>query len=92
MNELLVITNNFQIFGVVDEITTFGEGFINSTYKVSLKNSKVEYVLQKINHSIFGRTRRRPAGRSGRTRAGPGSAGGRRSGAAGRPRRGPGCH
>jgi len=53
MNDLLVVTNQFQIAGIVSEIAPFGDGFINSTYKVSIENSVIEYVLQKINHSIF---------------------------------------
>jgi len=53
MNELQAITRNFQIGGVVNDITPFGGGFINSTYKVTLINVSEEYVLQKINHQIF---------------------------------------
>lgn len=53
MNELKTITGNFQIEGVVKDITPFGEGFINSTYKVTMINDSDEYILQKINHQIF---------------------------------------
>ena len=53
MNELKAITSNFQIVGVPNTITPFGEGMINSTYLVTLKDAKTEYVLQKINHNIF---------------------------------------
>jgi Ser/Thr protein kinase RdoA (MazF antagonist) len=51
--QLLPITNHFQLVGEVAEINSFGEGMINSTYRVSLKNTATEYVLQKINHHIF---------------------------------------
>jgi len=53
MKELISIAHFFQIAGVVNEIAPFGEGHINNTYRVSLKNSTDEYVLQKINHGIF---------------------------------------
>ena len=53
MNDLQAITKNFQIGGVVSNITPFGEGFINSTYLVTMKDATTKYVLQKINHSIF---------------------------------------
>lgn len=53
MIELIPIANRFLHYGEVSEITPFGEGHINSTYHVTLKNETPEYVLQKINHSIF---------------------------------------
>lgn len=53
MNQLLAITGNFQLDGEVKEIALFGEGMINSTYRVTLKESATQYVLQKINHAIF---------------------------------------
>ena len=53
MKEFLSITNNFQLVGTVNEISSFGEGMINSTYRVTLKDSATQYVLQKINHNIF---------------------------------------
>jgi serine/threonine protein kinase len=53
MNELQVITGNFQIRGIANDITPFGEGMINSTYQVTLKDKNTQYVLQKINHHIF---------------------------------------
>ena len=53
MTELLAITRNFQFAGDVTDITSFGEGMINSTYRVTLKDTKTQYVLQKINHHIF---------------------------------------
>lgn len=53
MNQLLAITGNFQLEGEVKEIALFGEGMINSTYRVVLKDTTTQYVLQKINHAIF---------------------------------------
>lgn len=53
MNQLLAVTNNFQLGGEVNDIALFGEGMINSTYRVTMKNSDTQYVLQKINHAIF---------------------------------------
>ncbi len=53
MKELIAIANCFIGNDEISEITPFGDGHINSTYRVSLKNIKKEYVLQKINHSIF---------------------------------------
>lgn len=53
MNQLLAITGNFQLEGEVKEIALFGEGMINSTYRVVLKDATTQYVLQKINHAIF---------------------------------------
>ena len=53
MNQLFSITRNFQFAGEVNDISLFGEGMINSTYRVTLKENKTQYILQKINHSIF---------------------------------------
>ena len=53
MNELFAITRNFQFAGDVTDIISFGEGMINSTYRVTLRDSKTQYILQKINHQIF---------------------------------------
>lgn len=53
MNDLKKIASHFQTNATIGEVTTFGEGMINSTYKVTTTDSTVEFVLQKINHSIF---------------------------------------
>jgi len=53
MENLKQIVNQFKIDGEVAEVNNFGEGMINNTYRVGLKNSKTEYVLQKVNHHIF---------------------------------------
>lgn len=53
MKELISIVNKFFQGAEVQEISAFGEGHINSTYRVTLRNGSNEYVLQKINHHIF---------------------------------------
>lgn len=53
MNELQKIASNFQLNATVGEITPFGEGMINATYRVKMTDTPVEYVMQKINHNIF---------------------------------------
>jgi hypothetical protein len=53
MNQLFKVTSNFHLLGDVSEIVPFGEGMINSTYRVMLKDASTQYILQKINHGIF---------------------------------------
>jgi len=53
MTELNNIVDSFDFNGSVKEIVPFGEGHINSTYKVTVEDDKTAYVLQKINHHIF---------------------------------------
>lgn len=53
MNQLKSITSHFKITGVTNNVTPLGEGMINSTYLVKMKNVATQYVLQKINHNIF---------------------------------------
>lgn len=53
MNQLILISEQFDLVGKVAEVLPLGEGMINTTYKVKLINNTTEYVLQKINHSIF---------------------------------------
>ena len=50
-NKVKQILKNFDIKGKVKEISPYGEGHINSTFKVVTDAEK--YVLQKINNSIF---------------------------------------
>jgi len=53
-NQLQSIINHFQIKGTVSNIIPLGDGLINDTYHVSTKeNNTPDYVLQRINHSIF---------------------------------------
>lgn len=51
--ELIEIIGEFEIHGTVRNVMKFGEGMINSTYRVSLNENSREYVLQQINHKIF---------------------------------------
>ncbi|MDO9152456.1 MAG: aminoglycoside phosphotransferase family protein [Paludibacter sp.] len=53
MKQLYKIIKEFKLIGTVNKIISFGEGMINSTYLVTLKDTTTQYVLQKINHNIF---------------------------------------
>lgn len=53
MEKLKSICKQFKIAGTLNEIKPFGEGLINSSYRVTLTDSPAEYVLQRINHYIF---------------------------------------
>lgn len=46
------IINQFEINGSISNIVAYGEGHINSTYKVDTDSGE-SYILQKINTSIF---------------------------------------
>lgn len=47
------IAKKFQIVGDVQSIVPYGEGHINDTYLVTLKNSPIQYILQRLNTKIF---------------------------------------
>ena len=47
------IIKKFQINGEVESIVPYGEGHINDTYLVTLKNCPTQYILQKLNTKIF---------------------------------------
>lgn len=52
--ELYNVVSKFNISGKVIDISTFGAGLINSTYKVETEsNSTSNYILQTINNDIF---------------------------------------
>lgn len=55
MDKLFEIFDKFDTSGNVVDITPFGEGHINSTFKVSVNDNgkSVIYILQKINTSLF---------------------------------------
>ena len=53
MENLKHIVNQFRTNGQVAEVTVFGEGMINNTYRVSLINNSTEYVLQKVKHILL---------------------------------------
>jgi len=53
-NELHKIIHHFQIHGTIATVIPLGDGLINDTYRVTTNESNVpDYVLQRINHSIF---------------------------------------
>ncbi len=47
------IINQFFIDPKIKEEQVFGNGHINSTYKLSIENDDCEYILQKINKQVF---------------------------------------
>lgn len=51
--EFKEILHNFFPDRQLKDVTPFGNGHINSTYKVVFKNEQQEYILQKINTSVF---------------------------------------
>ena len=54
MNDLKSIYSHFDTKGKVDSINPLGAGLINDTYKVTtVEDDAPDYVLQRINHSIF---------------------------------------
>lgn len=53
MNELRKIAAEFAIEGIISEIKPLGNGLINDTYKIETEGESPDYVLQRINHSIF---------------------------------------
>lgn len=54
MNNLLNCVSHFALEGSPETIKPLGNGLINDSYKVTTKESgKPDYVLQRINHTIF---------------------------------------
>jgi Ser/Thr protein kinase RdoA (MazF antagonist) len=51
--DIIEIINQFFPDKLVLNVETFGNGHINSTYKVSMSGEKKEYILQKINAFVF---------------------------------------
>lgn len=52
--EILNITDQFQTKGSIESIKPFGQGLINTTYKVTTSDKDTpDYLLQIINHQIF---------------------------------------
>ncbi|MDE6471764.1 MAG: aminoglycoside phosphotransferase family protein [Clostridia bacterium] len=47
------IVKKFQIAGETQSIVPYGEGHINDTYLVTLKDCPTQYILQKLNTKIF---------------------------------------
>ena len=53
MDKLIQIASEFDIKGTIKEIKPLGNGLINDTYKVTTTTGGTDYVLQRINNSIF---------------------------------------
>lgn len=52
--EAVIIANSFEIKGEVLSAEAFGSGHINDTFRIITDDvSKVQYLLQKVNHHIF---------------------------------------
>jgi len=52
--QLHEIVESFQFQGIISTVTPLGDGLINDTYRVLTKEDNTpDYVLQRINHSIF---------------------------------------
>ncbi|APF20220.1 aminoglycoside phosphotransferase [Caldithrix abyssi DSM 13497] len=51
--DMNAILRNFKISGEPQEYQPFGDGHINDTFLITLKNSPTRYILQRINHAIF---------------------------------------
>ena len=47
------IISNFDLSGALADVEPFGEGLINSTFKISDEKGEPKYILQRVNHSIF---------------------------------------
>lgn len=47
------VLSQFRLEGAVKKIKPLGNGLINDTYKVETEGTKEEYVLQRINNSVF---------------------------------------
>ena len=52
-NDFLQILSHFKLAEDAVEVTPFGNGHINDTYKVTTTSGTAKYVLQRINHLIF---------------------------------------
>ena len=53
-SQALLATQQFQLWGDVIQIETYGSGHINDTYLVTLNIEQNKLViLQRINHSVF---------------------------------------
>lgn len=46
-------SDKFSFNGEIDAITPYGEGHINDTFLVTIKNSDTRYILQRLNTNIF---------------------------------------
>lgn len=55
INELRIlgIASRFKIQGKPIDVSAFGSGHINDTYKISTNEGEQGYLLQRINHHVF---------------------------------------
>ena len=53
MTKLHSIASQFELEGVIKEISPLGEGFINDTYVIKTEGDDPNYILQRKNHKIF---------------------------------------
>ena len=53
MEDLLSIVSHFRLVGHVQSIEPLGSGLINDTYRVRTAGSHPDYVLQRINRTVF---------------------------------------
>ena len=51
--QLMNIASQFELEGVIKEISPLGEGFINDTFVVKTEGDDPNYILQRKNHKIF---------------------------------------
>ena len=51
--QLMNIASQFELEGVIKEISPLGEGFINDTYVIKTEGDDPNYILQRKNHKIF---------------------------------------
>ena len=52
-NDYIQILSNFNLSGNPIEVTPFGNGHINDTFKVTMDSGDTKYILQRVNHHIF---------------------------------------
>ena len=53
MTNLHSIASQFELEGVIKEISPLGEGFINDTFVIKTEGDDPNYILQRKNHKIF---------------------------------------
>jgi Ser/Thr protein kinase RdoA (MazF antagonist) len=53
IEQLRGTASRFELRGEIDSIRPFGAGLINDTYRITTSGDSPDYVLQRINHSIF---------------------------------------
>lgn len=51
--QLAVLASKFDIEGNIVEVSSFGSGHINDTYRVETDHPTAGYLLQRVNHHVF---------------------------------------